>query len=412
MRILLIHQYFLEKDDPGGSRFNEMTRMWVKKGHEVVVLAGMVNGATGLKNKKYNGKFFVRDEYQKHLIVLRCYTARSYNVNYLGRIWSYVSFILSSCWGGIFKCDHKYDIIIVTSPPLFVGLPAIFLSKIKRVPYIFEVRDLWPESAIDTGVISNKWLIKASEQLEKLLYRGAKLIVVLTPAFKTNLRDVKGISENKIVYIPNAADFSLSESLLQNFDPSSLRTELGITNKFVVTYVGAHGVANHLSQLIDAAELLKETDIVFLLIGDGMEKNSLKHRAKVKKLSNVVFLDPVPKNDVFKYILASDLGASVLKKADTFKTIYSNKTFDYMACKKPVLMVIDGISKDLIEAANCGVYAEPENIKDIAQKIIDYRSRENFSEQGENGYHYVKENFDRKTLSDLYLEKIKDALND
>ena len=143
-----------------------------------------------------------------------------------------------------------------------------------------------------------------------------------------------------------------------------------------------------------------------------MEKNLLKKQAHNKNLPNLLFLDPVPKKEIFKYILASDMGASVLKKADAFKTIYSNKTFDYMACKKPILMVINGISKDLIETADCGVYAEPENAKDIAKKIIHYRDNVVLAEQGENGYRFVKEHFDRRMLSDRYLETINRLMND
>ena len=412
MKVLLVHQYFLEPEDAGGSRFNEMTKVWAEQGHDIFVLAGMVNGATGVKNAKYNNKVFVKDIYGKNLTVLRCYTSSLYNTNYLGRLWSYFSYMFFASFAGLFLTNRRFDIILTTSPPLFVGLIGIFLSKIKRIPYVFEVRDLWPESAIDTGVLKNRFLIGSLQKLEKLLYRNAELIVVLTPAFMSNLIHKKGVPEERIIYIPNGADFSLSDQLLGSFDTKPLRESLKISNNFVITYVGAHGVANHLIQLIEAAELLKTTDVLFLLIGDGMEKSNLKNRISEKQLSNVLLLDPVPKQEIFKFILASDMGVSVLKKADIFKTIYSNKTFDYMACKKPVLMVIDGISRDLIEEADCGIYAEPENVQDIVQKINEYRDQADLIEQGENGYNFVKQNFDRRILSDLYLERIKSIIND
>ena len=166
---------------------------------------------------------------------------------------------------------------------------------------------------------------------------------MLTPAFKKAIIEKKFVPESKIIYIPNAADFSLSDEFLENFDVASFRKEKNLDGKTVITYVGAHGVANNLIQIIQTAELIKDTNVLFLLLGDGMEKNMLKDETMKRGLENVRFLDSVPKREVFKYILASDMGTSVLKKVDTFKTVYSNKTFDYMACKKPILMAIDGV---------------------------------------------------------------------
>ena len=160
----------------------------------------------------------------------------------------------------------------------------------------------------------------------------------------------------------------MAESLQKGFDTQTFRKNLGFEDKFVITYVGAHGVANHLIQLIEAAEKLSDTEVVFQLIGSGMQKEMLKEEVKKRHLKNVIFVDPVPKEEVFKYILASDMGASVLKKVDTFKTIYSNKTFDYMSCKIPILLAIDGVSRELVETANCGIYVEPENREKIGQR--------------------------------------------
>ncbi|WP_417558994.1 glycosyltransferase family 4 protein [Mesoflavibacter zeaxanthinifaciens] len=408
MRILLIHQYFLEKGEGGGSRFNEMTQVWSKMGHSITVLAGMVNYTTGKKPEQYKGEYYFKDtDFYPNVDVLRCHVSESYNVNFLGRLWGYFSFMFSAIWGGLIKTKGNYDVILVTSPPLFVGMTAYLLSKFKRVPFVFEVRDLWPESAIDTGVLANKLIIKVAYWFEKFLYKHAKFINVLTPAFKEKLIE-KGISAEKIKFIPNAADFTLSEKL-SDFDGQAFKKELGIENRFVITYVGAHGVANHLIQLLDAAEYLRDTNITFQLIGSGMQKSMLQDETKKRGLEqHIIFRDPVAKEDVFKYILASDMGASVLKKVDTFKTIYSNKTFDYMSCKTPVLLAIDGVSKDLIEKANCGIYVEPENAKEMVMKLIEiYNQPEKLTRMGNNGYVYAKIHFDRTKLATEYLEEIK-----
>ena len=408
MKILLLHQYFLEKNSGGGSRFNEMTKVWEQEGHDIIVLAGMVHYATGKKEKLYKGKFIYKENYSNNTTVFRCHVSEAYNVNFIGRLWAYFSFVFSSLITGIFKINEKYEIIIVTSPPLFVGITGYLLAKIKKVPFIFEVRDLWPESAIDTGVLKNKYLIKLAYWFEGFIYKKASKINVLTPAFKKILSEKKNVNDSKLLLIPNAADLEMVEKVKKIFDREKFRQENNFGDKLVIIYVGAHGVANGLFLLVKAAELMKDENVLFISIGAGMQKENLKEEVKNKNLQNICFLEPVPKLEVFKYILASDIGTSILLKNDTFKTIYSNKTFDYMACEKPILMAIDGISKELIEKANCGLYVEPENPKDFVKKIRFYLKNYNkIKEHGTNGFKYVKKHFDRKNLAKTYLKNIE-----
>lgn len=411
MRILLLHQYFLEEDDPGGSRWNEMTKTWTSEGHEVTVIAGMIH-ANGLeKRREYKGKYFVRKN-QGKVIVQRTHVSESYNSGFLGRLWGYFSFMFSSLWAGFFKVKGKYDVVIVTSPPLFVGISGYLISRFKKAPMVFEIRDLWPESAIDTGVLTNKWVIKMAFSVEKFIYSKAALINVLTPAFYNTLRDNKFIAESKLIMIPNAADFSLSEEILINFNRELFRKEHGLEGYFVITYVGAHGVANHLEQILEAGKALEDTNVLFLLIGQGMEKARLMKLADDMRVTNIRFLDPVPKKEVFKFIIASEMGASVLKKVDTFKTVYSNKTFDYFSCKKPILMAIDGVSRELVDMAKAGTYVEPENTSEYNRVIREYLNNQwKLELEGQNGYNYAKHNFDREVLANNYLKEINKIIN-
>lgn len=411
MRILLLHQYFLEEDDPGGSRWNEMTKVWAEEGHEIMVIGGMMHANGTEKRKEYRGKYFVQKQ-QGIVNILRCHVSESYNKGFAGRLWGYFSFMFSSLWGGVFKLKDKYDVVIVTSPPLFVGFSGYLISRFKRIPFVFEIRDLWPESAIDTGVLTNKWIIKIAYWFERFIYKNAKLINVLTPAFYNALKEKKGVPEEKLIMIPNASDFNLSEVLLKTFDREVFREKHDLEGKFVITYVGAHGVANHLQQVLDAGKMLEDTNVLFLLIGQGMEKEKLKELAVNMNITNVRFIDPVPKSEVFKFILASEMGASILKKVDTFKTVYSNKTFDYMSCKKPILMAIDGVSRELVETAKAGVYIEPENAEEYNRIIREYKNDPvRLSQEGENGYLYAKQNFDRKILARRYLNNIKNIIS-
>jgi glycosyltransferase involved in cell wall biosynthesis len=408
LKILLIHQYFLEKNEGGGSRFNEMTALWASKGHQITILAGMVHYNTGIKNKKYKGRLFFREKYADQLEVIRCHVSEAYNKNYLGRLWGYISFTFYSTWAGIFKTGRKYDLILATSPPLFTGLTAMILSTVKRAPYIFEIRDLWPESAIDAGVLKNTLIIRLSFWLESLIYRRARKINVLTPAFREKLIGLKKIQPDKIMYIPNGADFSIAESVQDVFNIKQFKKDHDLPESlFLIVYVGAHGLANGLNVVLDAAGKLTGEPVLFLLIGTGMEKKKLVEKANAEKIRNVRFIDPVPKEEVFKYILAADAGISILIKADTFKTIYSNKTFDYMSCKKPILMAIDGISKDLIETATCGLFVEPDNPEDLVDKARAYlNNRQLVKQHGENGYSFAKKHYDRQVLALEYLEEL------
>lgn len=185
-----------------------------------------------------------------------------------------------------------------------------------------------------------------------------------------------------------------------------------IIEYFVVTYVGAHGVANHLEQILEAGKALADTNVLFLLIGQGMEKARLLQLAQNIEIKIVRFIDPVPKKEVFKYIIASEMGASLLKKVETFKTVYSNKTFDYFSCKKPILMAIDGVSRELVEAAKAGSNIEPENVNEYNRIVRDYLSDpKRLEEEGVNGYHYAKDNFNREVLANRYMNEIKKILN-
>jgi glycosyltransferase involved in cell wall biosynthesis len=412
MHVLLIHQYFLEEGDFGGSRFNEMTKVWTDEGHKVTVLAGMVHANGKEKRPEYKGKYVVEKQ-QGNVKVYRCHVAESYNKNFIGRFLGYLTFMFWCFYAGVFKAKEKYDKVLVTSPPLFLGLSGALIARIKRIPFVVERRDVWPESAIDSGVLTNGLLIKLSYWSEKFIYKKATLINVLTPAFRDKLINTKNIPASKIIYIPNACDFSLSEKILANYSKNDLKKQMGWEGKTVFTYVGAHGIANHLIQILNAMEHITDKNILFNLIGSGMEKEKLQKIAKEKGIQNVAFIDPVPKEEVFKYIIASDFGASVLKKVDTFKTIYSNKTFDYMSCKTPVLLLIDGISRKLVADADCGAYAEPENTEQIVSTILNLaRLEESEVERlGGNGYQYALKHFDRHKLATFYSQELEKITN-
>ena len=404
MHIMVLHQYYLDDQQIGGSRFNQFVKYWTEMGHEVTVVAGMLNNKTGEKYEKYKGKVFAKEEKKDNLTVIRAHVSQAYNKSFIGRLWGYFSFTFFSTLASFGV--KKPDVILVTSPPLSVGMTGVIASKFKRTPLVFEVRDLWPESAIDTGVLTNKYLIKFSYWLENFSYKNAKKINALTPAFVEKISTEKNVDKEDIWMIPNGADLDIFEPGEKN---NWVRKEYGLDNKFVVTYIGAHGVANNLITLINTAKKLKDNqEIVFMLVGGGMQKDMLKEKAEEYNLDNIIFIDPQPKTKVVDYVNAADIGTAVLQKNDTFKTVYPNKVFDYMSCAKPILLAIDGVARELVvEKAASGFYIEPENPDEFADKILEvYNQKEKLKEMGQRGYEYVKENFSRKALAEKYIEKL------
>jgi len=404
MHILVVHQYFLGKNDAGGSRWNQFAKYWSQKGHQVTVLAGSVHYATGKKLPQYKGKFVVKEQESENVRVFRCHVSESYNKSFLGRFWAYLSFTFSSLWAGLFRAG-KCDAIICTSPPLTVGMTGWLLSKLKRIPMVFEVRDLWPESAIDTGVLTSRPLIKMSYWLEKKSYHSANWINVLTPAFKEALINQKNIKPDRISMIPNGADLDIFKPGERN---NWVRKKHNLGDKFVITYVGAHGVANHLIQLLETARLLKDqSDILIMLVGDGMEKSMLKEKAAQWELGNILFVDSVSKDVIVDYVAASDVCTAVLKKIDTFKTVYPNKVFDYMSAARPIILAIDGVARKLVEDSEAGIYVEPENPLLFVEAILKLKQDEHFCLNcGKKGLDFVTRNYARNILAEKYLDII------
>lgn len=408
MKILVIHQYYLMPGRSGGSRFNEMARLWAKAGHEVTVIAGTVDYLTGEKPDCYRGRWITKER-DGDVTVWRCHVSDAYNRSYRGRMWAYLSFTLSAATAGCMAA--RPDVIIATSPPLVVAVAGWLAARCawKPVPWVFEVRDLWPESAVTTGVLSaNSPLTRALYTLERLAYRTARRITVLTPAFKDDIVRRGLAKPEKITLIPNGAD-------LENFRPATrdnaVRREYNWDQRIVFLYAGAHGRANALSQLIHAADHLRDRpDILIACIGDGPERTSLEAEARRRSLCNIAFYGAQPKSRMCDFINAADCGAAVLQDNPSFRTVYPNKVFDYMACARPAVLAIDGVARKLVcEEARAGVFAAPENPPALAAAMRFLADHpEERSEMGQRGCHWVHANASRSVLAARYLDMLSE----
>jgi glycosyltransferase involved in cell wall biosynthesis len=407
VKIAVVHQYYLMPGQFGGSRFNEMARFWAEQGHQVSVIAGTVDHGTGKSPDRYRGRWIVKER-DGQVTVYRCHVPQSYGRSYAGRMWAFLGFTFSACTAAFLV--PRPDVVIATSPPLIAVFPGWVLARVaslfsRRVPWIFEIRDLWPESAVTTGVLSEKSLLtRFLYGLEKWACRSADLVNVLTPAFQKDLVQRGLATDRKIVFVPNGAD---TDQFVPGPRDNPVRQEFGWGGRFVALYAGAHSRANAVDQLLGAAAELKDRpDILIACVGDGPERARLENEARSRKLGNIVFHGPQAKSRMPDIVNACDAGMAVLQNNPTFRTVYPNKVFDYMSCARPVLLAIDGVARDLVcTQAAAGVFAEPENpvaIADAIRHLAD--SPADCAAMGRSGRKWVLANASREGLAARYLE--------
>ena len=400
MHILLIHQAFAALDEPGGTRHHELARFLAREGHRVSIIASPVSYLTGKDMRSAR----IEEDAGGMVKIFRSYTYTALHKSFIHRIFSFLTFMVSSFYKSL--SIKNVDLVWGTTPPIFQAASAWLVSKFKRVPFLLEVRDLWPEFAIAVGVLKNPTLIKLSFWLEKFLYSHADHIVVNSPGFISHV-SLKG--GKNILLIPNGADISYFDEK----NAHKTREELGWSDKFIVLYAGAHGMSNDLGVVLKAAKLLEDNKrIQFVFLGDGKEKQNLISGAEQLNLHNLTFLDPVPKNKVTEILAAADACIAILKPIEMYKTTYPNKVFDYMAARKPVILAIDGVIREVVEKAECGIFCKPGNPKSLADGCLNlYNNQDKAVSMGNNGYEYLKIHFNREIIAQELLGVMKEMVN-
>jgi glycosyltransferase involved in cell wall biosynthesis len=403
MHILLIHQAFAALDEAGGTRHHELARYLAAKGHRVTVIASPVSYLTGSRKP---GKFqWVQSQDDGPLIrILRTYTVSALHRSFVHRVISFVSFMLSSLVAGL--SVRSVDLIWGTSPPIFQGITAWLLSRLKGVPFLFEVRDLWPAFAIEVGVLRNPILVNASLWLEKFLYRQADRVVVNSPGY---IEHVQQKGARRVELIPNGADPEMFEP---EGDGGPFRQAHGLGQRFTVVYAGAHGMSNDLGVVLETASILRnDVHIVFLFLGDGKEKACLVEQAGRMGLTNVIFLPPVPKMEMSQALAAADACIAILKPISLYKTTFPNKVFDYMAAGRPVILAIDGVIREVVREAGAGIPVGPGNPQAMAEAIQNLAAREDRGRSfGAAGRSYIEEHYHRADLAEklaLLVEEMR-----
>lgn len=392
------------------ARAFELACHWAQAGHDVSVLTGFPNHPTGVVPPEWRGQLrrLIYRERIGRVDVFRTWLWPLPNRKAHERMRNYASFCVSAALRGL--AIPRPDVIIASSPQLLVGLSGWWIAFARQLPFVFEVRDLWPESLAAVGVGDEHSLLHhALAAVAKFLYQRSDLIVVVTPAFKDHLIRRWRVPPPKIAVVENGVETGL-------FAPApsaandALRRELGAEEKFLVCYIGTMGMAHGLETLLDAAGQLQSqnSNAQFLLVGEGAEKERIKALAHSRGLANVRFLDQQPREKIPAFISASDACLVLLKKADVFKTVIPTKMLEFMSCARPVILGVDGQARQIVEDASAGLVIEPENSEALVAAINQLAANREFGMTlGQKGREYILQNFSRGRTAEKYIDVLQ-----
>ncbi|MGH9768648.1 MAG: glycosyltransferase family 4 protein [Blastocatellia bacterium] len=404
MRITFLCQYFPPEMGAPAARTFEHARHWASLGHDVTVITGFPNHPTGVIHPEYRG-YFVKRESVEGIDLLRTWVYVAANKGFTKRILNFLSFCFSSVALGS-AMTRRPDIVVGTSPQFFCAVAAYCLSVIKRAPFVFEVRDIWPQSAVELGALKNRLLIRLLEAIETNLYRRAALIVPVAESTRQYLIG-KGVPAEKISIVPNGIDAKYLASA--QAAPERLREELGLEGKFIVSYIGTHGMSHALEVVLRAAkELERDPAIHFLFVGEGAEKESLKRLASELRLNNATFINQQPRERLLSFYGLSGLSVVPLKRLQIFKKVLPSKLFELMGVGCPVICSVEGEAAGLVTTAESGLCIEPENVVALVEAVSRLRDdRELRARMSENGRSFVRTRYLRSALAEKYLNALE-----
>ena len=411
MKILYVSQYFPPEMGAPAARAVELARHWVRAGHDVTVLTGFPNHPTGVVPEQWRPRLrnLVYREDVEGIRVVRTWLLPLPNRKAHERMLNYGSFCVSAAWRGMEL--SRPDVVIATSPQLLVGLSGWSISFWKRVPFIFEVRDLWPESLSAVGVGSDNSLLHCVlGKIAGFLYRKADRVVVVTPAFKDHLMNHWQLPGDKISIVENGVESSL---FAPEAAEAALKEQLGLKDKFVAAYIGTMGMAHGLDTLIDVASKLKQSDpdISLLLVGEGADKERVQAIARERQLSNITFVGQQPREKIPAFIGASDVCLVLLKKTELFKTVIPTKMLEFMSCAKPVILGVDGQARHILEEAGAGITIDPENAVALAEAIRRLKADPTAGRAfGQSARAYIVERCSREQSAKQYVRVLQEVL--
>jgi len=395
------------------ARVSELSRHWAATGHDVTVLTGFPNHPDGVLHPEYRKHFrkLMFRERVDYIDVVRSWLWPFPNRKAHERMLNYSSFCVSAGIAGSFL--PRPDVVIATSPQLLVALSGWWVAKIKRAPFVFEVRDLWPESLAAVGAASTGSApYRVLHKLAGFLYREATRIVVVTPAFKEHLIQHWRVPATKISIVQNGVETRLFFPGAQSVEVRKQRT---LENKFVVSYIGTMGMAHGLGTVLEAAERTQAAcpEVVFMLVGEGADRERIEQIAAEKNLTNIHFVPQQPREKIPSYIAASDVCLVLLKKSEVFNTVIPTKMLEFMACGKPVVLGVKGQAKRILEGCRAGLCIEPESASSLCEAIEVLCANSYLRDSlGVNGREYIVQNLSRERTAAEYLEVLLGIVED
>jgi glycosyltransferase involved in cell wall biosynthesis len=405
MRIVVISHFFPPEIGAPSARLYEMARHWVELGNEVHVVTCFPNHPTGIIPEEYKGKKYMYEE-MDGIHVHRNYVYATPNKGFIKKTLGHISFMFSSVVISMRKIKEP-DVIVTSSPTFFSIFSGYWYSLRKKASFVLEIRDLWPAAMIELGVMKKGVITNILEKMELFFYRKSKKLIMVTKSFKENVVS-RGIDGSKVHVITNGVDQELFYPKGKNKD---IINKYDLENKFVISYVGAHGISQNLSTILKVAKNLeKDRDIQFLFIGEGAEKGKLKNTASEWAISNVTFIDSQPKEMIPEFYNASDICLIPLKNIELFKTFIPSKMFEIMACGVPIVASLEGEAADILNESKAAEVVKPDNPEEIMQAIIKIKNDKVLLEKvKENGPAFVEQNYSRKKLAEQYLEIISET---
>lgn len=409
MRILYLSQYFYPEVGATQTRAYEMASNWVRMGHHVTLIAEVPNHPSGIIPPAFRGKLYQRDTLDG-IEVIRVWVKTSPVKNFRNRMLFYLTYMLNAFLAGILLARGRYNLIYATSPPIFVGGAALFLSWVRRIPLVFEVRDLWPEVAVALGELSNPTAIAWATRLEEACYRRARLIVVVTHGNLDRLTQ-RGLAPSKLALVPNGANVELFHFSEEGRE--RIRRSLALEDRFIAIYAGIHGVAQGLNTVIEAARILEANPhIHILLVGDGPKKAELIKLAQEYSLPNLTMLPEQPREAIIDYLSAADMALIPLRNLELFKGTLPSKVFDAWACERPVLLSVDGEARRIMEQAGGGIFIPPEDPKALAENLRQLSSQpEKCQEMGKRGREFTVEHYSRQAQARMLIDLLQADLS-
>jgi glycosyltransferase involved in cell wall biosynthesis len=404
VHVLFMHNTFPSGNEEGSGRQYDFAKQLVVDGHEVTIIASQYSYVTGEVKGKTG--LIVEEHHPAGFRILRTWSARGYHASYARRVWGFATYMATSFVAAMRV--RRPDVLVAASPPITVAMIGGLVARLRGLPFVFEIRDLWSQVAAELGIVKNRLILGVVRAWERSLQRQARIVVINSPGFIPHLL-AAGVDSDRVSVVPNGVDLSLFRPA---DDRESIRRALGFDGRYVVVYAGSLGLANDLPTIVAAADRLRDhPDVLFVLVGDGNRRRVAEEDVAARGLTNVRFVGAIAKQEVPRYLSAADATLCTLLDTPLFRTVYPNKVFDGMACGRPVLCAVDGVIRKVVDESAAGVFVAPSNLQALVDAVLALRADPAAADaMGRRGRAHVEKHFDRWECARLMSHVLSESV--